>query len=103
MNELQIILKTYGTEIDANIDKGRLEAAGINAEVTSDACGGMRPHLAYSLGVKLLVLREDEARAKELLDTAESAAESAPQWNCAKCQEENEGGFDACWNCGEAH
>jgi hypothetical protein len=103
MNDMQTVLKTYGTELDADIDKGRLEAAGIKAEITSDDCGGMRPHLAYSLGVKLLVFREDEIRAKELLDTEESATAAAPKWNCAKCQEENEGGFDACWNCGEAH
>jgi len=103
MHDLQVILKTYSTEIDADIDKGRLEAAGIKAEVTSDDCGGMRPHLAYSLGVKLLVLREDEERARGLLAEEAAEATSTPNWNCAKCNEENEGGFDACWSCGEAH
>lgn len=102
MQDHQVVLKTYITEIEADMDRGRLESAGIDAMITSDDCGGMRPHLAYSLGVKLLVAREDQGRAKELLGALDLPVEETSPWNCVGCTEQNEAGFDACWNCGKA-
>lgn len=91
-------LRTYVNEVEAQADRSRLEAAGITAIVSSDDCGGMRPHLAYSLGVRLIVAPEDAERARELLAEPAADAIGAP-WLCPSCREENEGGFDACWNC----
>lgn len=98
MSDDRITLKTYVTEVEAQIDRNRLEAAGIAAVVSSDDCGGMRPHLAYSLGVRLIVAPQDADRARELLAELQEGAEGAP-WLCPACHEENEGGFEACWNC----
>ena len=35
---------------------------------------------------------------KKIVDESPSAS-----WKCAKCGEENEGQFAACWSCGKAH
>ncbi len=61
-----VILKTYVNMLDADIDRVRLEEAGIPAMVRSDDCGGMRPHL-WLRGVELMVRAEDRIDAQALL------------------------------------
>jgi len=97
MFDNQVVVKTFGTEVEAEMDRTRLEAAGIPAMVTSDDCGGMRPHLAYTLGVKLIVPQEQEAQAREVLD--EPPAPDGALWLCPSCREENEAAYEVCWNC----
>jgi len=89
----------FTTEIEARADEARLQAAGIEAFVDSDDCGGMRPELAYSNGVRLYVPVADRQRASELLAAARKEAER-PVWTCPQCGETNEGSFDVCWKCG---
>jgi Putative prokaryotic signal transducing protein len=60
------VVKTYVSTLDAELDKGRLESAGIQAMIQADDCGGMRPHLQLQ-GVTLMVRAEDEADAVEIL------------------------------------
>jgi len=97
MSDDRVTVGTYPSEVEAMIDHGRLQAAGIEAMVTKDDCGGMRPHLAYTLGVKLRVASSDEEKAKEVL--GEGGAPVSEPWTCA-CGEAIEAGFDACWKCG---
>jgi hypothetical protein len=58
-----VIVKTFGSRPEADIAKGALASAGIDAMIQADTAGGMREHLAWSgTGFRLLV-REDDARA----------------------------------------
>jgi hypothetical protein len=66
----------YSSEIEARMAEGLLESAGIDCMVQKDDCGGMRPHLAWSKGVKLLVREEDADTARELLAAAPAEEES---------------------------
>ncbi len=70
-----VVLRTYLTNIDAELAHGALEAAGIESVVRADDCGGTRPHL-WMGGVDLLVWPEDVDRADEVLST-----EAVPQAN----------------------
>lgn len=63
-----VVLRTYLTNIDAELAHGALEAAGIESVVRADDCGGTRPHL-WMGGVDLLVWPEDVERADEVLST----------------------------------
>jgi hypothetical protein len=97
MSDDRVTVGTYPSEVEAQIDRGRLEASGVDSVVTKDDCGGMRPHLAYTLGVKLVVAAADAEKAREILGVGE--AEDSEPWTCA-CGEDIEAGFDACWKCG---
>jgi hypothetical protein len=46
---------------------GLLESEGIEAMIMADDAGGTYPMLQFIRGVRLMVYREDEARAKEIL------------------------------------
>ena len=94
------LVAVYASALEAEMAAERLAAVGITAKVVCDDCGGMRPHLAYSLGVKLKVAPEDEAQAKEVLEAA--ATPQGPSWTCT-CGEAIEPGFDVCWKCGAEH
>ncbi len=89
----------YTTEIEARAAAAALEAAGIPAHVDADDCGGMRPELAFSNGVRLYVPAEREEEARALLAAA-AAEGQRPAWTCPRCGERNEGSFDVCWQCG---
>jgi hypothetical protein len=67
-----VVVGTFLSQFEADLARSALEAAGIDAMVRSDDCGGMRPHLWMS-GVQLLVRTEDAAYASELIE-AQSAA-----------------------------
>lgn len=67
---------TYGSEIEARMAEGLLRSAGIDCMVQKDDCGGMRPHISWSLGVKLLVREEDADDARELLAAPPAEEES---------------------------
>jgi len=69
-----VIVKTFGSRPEADIAKGALASAGIDAMIQADTAGGMREHLAWSgTGFRLLV-REDDARvALEVLTPANGA------------------------------
>jgi len=77
-----VVVKTFGSRPDAEIAKGALESAGIDAMILADTAGGMREHLAWSgTGFRLLV-REDDARAA--LEVLTSANESSVNEGDAK-------------------
>ena len=99
MREGMTRLETYTSEIEAEIAKGRLEALGVNVVLEKDNCGGMRPLLDLQAGVKLFVLDDDLAKAREILTSA-AVATTTGTWVCGGCSEEIEGRFDACWKCG---
>ena len=63
-----VVLQTYGSRPEADLAKGALEDAGVQAMVQADTAGGMREHLAWSgAGFKILVREEDAIAAKDFL------------------------------------
>ncbi|HEY6214870.1 MAG TPA: DUF2007 domain-containing protein [Vicinamibacterales bacterium] len=62
------IVRTFGYRQEAELARGALRAAGIEAVVTSDDAGGLRPAMGWANGVRLLVRAADVAAATELLD-----------------------------------
>ncbi len=88
----------YGSVLEAEIDQGRLESAGIPARVRRDDCGGMYPQLVMHKPVRLEVDVADAERALEILGEAADAPPT-PAWTCS-CGETVEQGYDACWKCG---
>ena len=63
-----VVVQSYASRPEAELSKGALEAAGIQAMVQSDSVGGMREHLAWSgAGFKILVREEDVTDSREAL------------------------------------
>jgi 3-isopropylmalate dehydratase small subunit len=64
-----VVVHAFGSGSEADMAKGALEAAGIDAMIQADSAGGMRPHLAWaSGGFKVLVREEDVDAARDVLE-----------------------------------
>jgi hypothetical protein len=61
-----VVVKTFLSRIDADLAKGALESAGIEAIVRADDVGGTRPSF-WMGGVALLVRAEDQRDARKIL------------------------------------
>jgi hypothetical protein len=64
-----VTLTTFCYRHQAEFYRGVLEGSGIEALVTSDDCGGLRPNFALASGVQLVVREEDVVRARLLLES----------------------------------
>jgi nucleoside phosphorylase len=62
-----VVVRQFMSTVDAELAQGALHAAGIDAMVSADDCGGMRPHLQVGR-VALLVRPEDVEEATRILD-----------------------------------
>ena len=63
-----VVVQSYGSRPEADLAKGALEDAGIQAMVQDDTAGRMREHLAWSgAGFKILVREEDATVARDVL------------------------------------
>lgn len=70
MNKMEhdrVIVGEYANEIDAEIAKGHLESAGIQAFIIKEDAGGAFPSLQVTEGVRLVVNKADAQRAMEIL------------------------------------
>jgi hypothetical protein len=64
-----VVVQSYGSRPEADLAKGALEDAGIQAMIRADTAGGMREHLAWSgAGFQILVREEDVTEAHEVLN-----------------------------------
>jgi hypothetical protein len=70
-----IVLETFPNRIEAEMAAGLLESEGVEAIVMADDAGGAYPSLQFVRGVRLMVYREDEARAREILKDMEEPVE----------------------------
>lgn len=70
------IVKTVLNEIEAEMAASALEAAGIEAVIRRDICGGVEPALAMA-GIAIEVPDADEDAALEILNTAAEPTEAA--------------------------
>lgn len=72
-----VVVQSYGSRPEADLAKGALEDAGIQAMVQADTAGGMREHLAWSgAGFKILVREEDAIAANNFLRSPVEDGES---------------------------
>lgn len=62
------VLKTFPSEIQAEIVRQRLAANGIEAFISDDDNGGMLPSLQATQGVKLEVLESMAKKAEKILE-----------------------------------
>jgi hypothetical protein len=67
MQDEAVVVESFSTRMEAEMAAGLLEAEGIYTLVSADDAGGAYPPLQYLRGVRLIVLPEDEARAREIL------------------------------------
>ena len=62
-----VVAADFGSELEARLAAATLESAGIPSTIGKDDVGGMRPHLQWSVGVRLFVPPDLAAEARELL------------------------------------
>ena len=63
-----VVIAKFQFEHEAQVARLALESEGITAAILADNAGGMLPPLQQLFPVRLAVHRDDEARAKEILD-----------------------------------
>jgi len=66
-DESWVVAGDFGSEVDARLAAATLESAGIPSTVVKDDVGGMRPHLQWTVGVRLFVPPDLLDEARELL------------------------------------
>ena len=71
-NRKLISIKTFANEIDAEVAKQHLRSHGIDARVSKDDCGGMRPWLQGQQGVDLQVFENESDKANKILKAMKS-------------------------------
>jgi Putative prokaryotic signal transducing protein len=63
-----VVVQSCASQLQAELAKGALESAGIEAMIQADTAGRMREHLAWSgAGFKILVREEDVTAARDVL------------------------------------
>lgn len=98
MRDGMISVQTYGSELEAEMALGQLQAMGITGVLEKDNTGGMNPQLDLIEGVSVLVFKEDAAQARAILDG--KGGDGSGAWTCPACGADGEPGYAACWNCG---
>ncbi len=62
-----VVVGTFMTRPEADVAKSALDAAQIESMVLADDAGGLQPGLWQGRGVAIVVNREDEGTAREIL------------------------------------
>ncbi|MBN2322448.1 MAG: DUF2007 domain-containing protein [Spirochaetes bacterium] len=62
-----VVIRVYGNHPEAGLAKSVLEASGISAVISSDDCGGIAGGQTFIRGVRLLVAKRHETRARDVL------------------------------------
>lgn len=62
------IVRTFNSEIEAEMAMSALEAAGIESAMTRDDCGGVQPAMGLTAGVQVIVDDDQLEAATEVLD-----------------------------------
>lgn len=71
-----VVVLSYISRPEAELAKGALEAAGIQAIIEADSVGKMREHLAWSgAGFRILVREDDAAVARDVLTSPAEGGE----------------------------
>lgn len=67
MRQKQVVVGKFDNALDAEIAKGHLAAAGIDASILKDDGGGMFPSLQQTEGVQLVVAETQKEKARAIL------------------------------------
>jgi hypothetical protein len=87
---------------DAELARSLLSNHGIEACVVGVGAGALGE--AFAPPAVWVVRDEDEERAVALIQQhRDPPPGEGPLWQCPDCEEENQGGFPNCWNCGAKH
>jgi hypothetical protein len=70
-----VVVHTFNTRPEAEMAKSALDAAGIDAMVMADDAAGIQPGLWEGRGVAIVVNRENEQAARDILDLDARPAE----------------------------
>lgn len=62
------VVRVFNNEIEAEMAMSALEAAGIEAAMRRDDCGGVQPAMGLTGGVQVIVDDEDLEFATDVLD-----------------------------------
>lgn len=73
MTDAIVVLRTYTSELAAQLDASILDANGIPTQVLADTAAGAYPSMALLFPVRLLVRAADAGLAREILDTPAGA------------------------------
>ena len=102
-----IVIASYPTTIEADIARMRLADAGIAACLSDETVvANLAIRTNAVMGVKLLVVESEVARAREILNDHEAEDQAArlsgrnESWTCIHCGALVEGAFAVCWSCG---
>ncbi len=68
-----VVVRTFTTHIEADLASTALAAAGIDASIRADDCGGVYP---FKGGVELLVASADAPMAAEVLNSVALAVDT---------------------------
>ncbi|HIE05336.1 MAG TPA: hypothetical protein EYP58_00900 [bacterium (Candidatus Stahlbacteria)] len=63
-----ICIRTFSERTEAEVVKGLLESNGIKSYISGKYHALFRPVLKHSLGIRLMVTKGDEQKAKEIID-----------------------------------
>ena len=70
-----VVVQTFTSRPEADLAKSALDAANIQAMVLGDDAGGVQPGTWESRGVAVVVNREDESAARDILKCDASPVE----------------------------
>ena len=73
MSSAPVVIRSYLSELEAQLAQVLLEAHGIPSMLLRDDMGGMQPTLTALSGVRLLVRHEDAVEAIQVLDSDDEA------------------------------
>jgi hypothetical protein len=95
-------LKSSESLITINHWKNILEGEGIACEIRNQHLGSIVGEMPFvEVWPQIWVVNNlDYDRALQLISDDAISESPAEAWICARCNEENEGQFAACWNCG---
>jgi len=75
-----VIVGSFPNRIEAEIAQGALRAAEIESVISADDAGGQYASVAFTgSGVRLMVRRDDRARAEDVLGQASPPPEEPPR------------------------
>lgn len=78
MKDDVVVLRSYASEMEAEIARAVLDAAGIPAFIRRDDAAGMIPSLQFLRGARLLVRRGDSEVAETILEEGAPLDEQPP-------------------------
>ena len=68
-NDPLVVVATFNDRAEADLARGALEAAGIDAAVSGDDAGTLQPALGWTgTGIRVIVHAVDAESAREILD-----------------------------------